>query len=239
VVLSCSGRGPVVGADPTAPSVGGRPAHPADAAGRPAGGAWEAHRYTRRVRFLFVCTANLCRSPMAAALFSRETEKRGEPVETSSAGILRGGDPVPAEVLEVMAPYGLDLSAHRSRALTGPELADADLVVGMGRRHVQEAVLLDGACWPRAFTLKALVERGRAVGPREPDTELSAWLDSVHHGRTRPELARRSSLDEVADPYGGPLAGYRAVATELAELTAALAGLLWPPVRGQVGAAGT
>ncbi len=50
----------------------------------------------------------------------------------------------------------------------------------------------------------------------------------MHEGRTRAELAHRSSVDEVADPYGGPPAGYRAAAEELAALTGELAGLLWP-----------
>jgi low molecular weight protein-tyrosine phosphatase len=191
-----------------------------------------------RVRVLYVCTANRCRSPMAAALFDREAGARGESVVTSSAGILPGGDPVPAEVLEVMGTYGIDLSAHRSRSLTAAAVAEADLLVGMGRRHVREAVLLDPPSWPRAFSLKSLVERGRAVGPREPGTEVSSWLDAVHDGRTRTELARRSNVDEVADPFGGPLAGYQSTAAELAALTSELVGLLWPPGGGPAGPAG-
>ncbi len=174
---------------------------------------------------------------MAAALFAREIERRGESVETTSAGLLRAGDPVPAEVLEVMAPYGIDLSGHRSVTLTAVLVAEADLVVGMGRRHVREAVLLDPGRWPRAFTLKDLVRRGRAIGPRERVSDIPSWLDAAHEGRTRPELAHRSSVDEVADPYGGPFAGYRAVAEELAELTLDLAGLLWPAGSEEIDAA--
>ncbi len=174
---------------------------------------------------------------MAAALFAREMERRGEAVETPSSGLLPGGDPVPAEVLAVMAPLDVDLSSHRSRPMTAAHVAEADLVVGMGRRHVREAVLLDSSRWPRAFTLKELVERGRAVGPRAPLTDLSAWLDAVHDGRTRAELAHRSTVDEVADPYGGPIAGYRAVAEELAALAVDLARLLRPGGREEGDAA--
>jgi protein-tyrosine phosphatase len=165
---------------------------------------------------------------MAAALFAREVDGRGESVETSSAGILPGGAPVPAEVREVMGTYGIDLSAHRSRTLTAALVGDADLLVGMGRRHVREAVLLDSGCWPRAFTFKSLVQRGREVGSLPPGSDLVSWLDALHDGRTRTELAGRSSVDEVADPYGGPLNGYRAAARELSQLTSELAELLWP-----------
>ncbi len=124
-------------------------------------------RYTRRVRVLFLCTANLCRSPMAAALFAREAPGRAGGVESASAGLLPGGRAVPSEVLEVMAPYGLDLSGHRSRRMTGELVGGSDLVVGMGRRHVREAVVLEPEVWPRAFTLKDLVRR-RARGRSQP-----------------------------------------------------------------------
>jgi protein-tyrosine phosphatase len=175
---------------------------------------------------------------MAAALFAREIDGRGESVEISSAGILPGGAAVPAEVLEVMGDYGIDLSAHRSRSLTQSLVSGADLVVGMARRHVREAIVLDSASWPHAFTLKSLVERGRVVGPRAPGSDVGSWLDAVHDGRTRTELAHRSSIDEVADPFGGPLAGYRTAARELDALTSELAELLWPRGRGQADAGG-
>jgi protein-tyrosine phosphatase len=190
------------------------------------------------VRVLYVCTANLCRSPMAAALFAREVDGGGESVETSSAGILPGGAPVPTEVREVMSTYGIDLSSHRSRTLTEALVADADLLVGMGRRHVREAVLLDSGSWPRAFTFKSLVQKGREVGPRPPGSDLAPWLDALHEGRTRTELAGRSSVDEVADPYGGPFAGYRDAARELSRLTFDLAELLWPGRPVEVDTAG-
>ena len=170
---------------------------------------------------------------MAAALFAREIDGSGESVEISSAGILPVAGAIPGEVVEVMGAYGIDLSAHRSRTMTAEVVADADLLVGMGRRHVREAVLLDPGSWPRAFTLKSLVQRGHEVGPRVPGSDLASWLDTVHDGRTRTELAHRSTVDEVADPYGGPLSGYRATARELSELTSELADLLWPGRAGQ------
>ncbi len=150
----------------------------------------------------------------------------------SSAGIAATGGladrPVPDEVLEVMAPYGIDLRGHRSRALTQPLVERADLVIGMGRRHVQEAVLLDPPSWPQSFMLKELVRRGLQLGPRRSDQGLRSWIDAAHGDRTRQGLVQRASADEVDDPYGRSLAEYRATATELAELTGQLALLLWP-----------
>jgi protein-tyrosine-phosphatase len=127
-------------------------------------------RYHLGVRVLFVCTANICRSPMAAALFAAHARRRRVAPEVSSAGIDAGRpsipDTVPPEVTEVMARYGIDLHGHRGRALTASALVDADLVIGMGRRHVRESVVLDPTCFTRAFTMTELVERGMVIGPR-------------------------------------------------------------------------
>lgn len=194
--------------------------------------AGTATGYNPLVQFLFVCTANICRSPMAAALFAEQSGRLPDPVEVSSAGISATGElgdrGVPAEVLEVMAPYGIDLRAHRSRVLTQALLEPADLIIGMGRRHVQEAVLLDPPSWPKSFMLKELVRRGTELGPRRADQGFRSWIDAVHGDRSRQGLVRRSPADEVEDPYGGSLGQYQATAAELAQLTAQLARLLWP-----------
>jgi protein-tyrosine phosphatase len=191
-----------------------------------------ADGYTPQVHFLFVCTANICRSPMAAALFAEQIKRLPDPVQVSSAGISAIGEladrGVPREVLEVMAPYGIDLVAHRSRALTQPMVEGADLIIGMGRRHVQEAVLLDPPSWPKSFMLKELVRRGGQLGPRRADQGFRSWIDLAHGDRTRESLAHRSPADDIGDPYGKSLAEYRSKAHELAGLTADLALLLWP-----------
>ncbi len=169
---------------------------------------------------------------MAAALFTAHAARRRAAPEVSSAGIDADRpsvpDTVPPEVSEVMAPYGVDLHDHRGRVLTAAALHQSDLVIGMGRRHVQESVLLDPACFTRAFTLKELVQRGAQVGPRPADQELGPWVEATHGDRTRQALGRRATGADIADPYGGPLAGYRATAVELDELTGQLAALLWP-----------
>jgi protein-tyrosine-phosphatase len=169
---------------------------------------------------------------MAAALFAERIERLPDPLEVSSAGIMATGElagrAVPREVLEVMTPYGIDLSAHRSRALTEPMLEDADLIIGMSRRHIQEAILMDPPSWPKSFMLKELVRRGEGLGPRRADQGFRSWIDLVHGDRTRQSLANRSRSDDVEDPYGRPLAEYRTTSAELAGLIARLTTLLWP-----------
>ena len=123
---------------------------------------------------------------MASALFASRAGDHADPVEVSSAGTLARGDgmptSVPEPVLEVMGTYGIDLRGHESRALTAAMLEETDLVIGMSRRHVQEAILLEPNCWPSAFMLKELVRRGEQVGPRDPEIQelpLGTRLPSI------------------------------------------------------------
>ena len=76
--------------------------------------------------------------------------------------------------------------------------------------------------------LKELVRRGEAAGPR-PDRAGGRLVDRV--GPRRPDACRARPpvpADEVADPFGGPLEGYRETAAELASLVDRLAALLCP-----------
>ena len=70
-------------------------------------------------RLLVVCTGNLCRSPMAAALLSARARQRRQPLQVASAGIAAAvGRSAPSPVLELMSGRGLDLSEHRAQQLT-------------------------------------------------------------------------------------------------------------------------
>jgi protein-tyrosine phosphatase len=165
---------------------------------------------------------------MAAALFARRADGHVDSPRVDSVGLGAPGHPAPAEVVEVMARRGLDVSDHRSATLTADRVTGAGLVVGMSLRHVQEAVLLEPTSWTHAFRLKELVRRGESVGPRGPDQDLASWIRAAQGDRTRDSLVHHSPAEDVADPYGGPLAGYEATAEELDDLTGRLAGLLWP-----------
>jgi len=173
-----------------------------------------------------VCTGNTCRSPMAAALLARRLDHAGLKATVSSAGLLFEGRPVTDDGLAVMADRGIDTSGHRSRRIT-PELIDAaDLVVGMERAHVREAVALVPGALARAFTLKEIVRRGEESGGRATDEPLGAWLARVGVGRRPSDLLGDSDADDVADPIGGPRRSYQRTAEELDDLTARLARLI-------------
>jgi len=177
---------------------------------------------------LFVCTGNLCRSPMAAALARNVLAERAEAVDVLSAGLLQGGEPATGEAVELMKRRGLDLSTHRSRRLGDALAPPPDLILGMAREHALAVVDLLPQLFPRTFTLKGLVARGRSHGPRRPGEALDTYLARVGADRSSGALAGTSSADDIADPIGGDLLAYERCAAELEVAVTALAGLVWP-----------
>ena len=151
------------------------------------------------------------------------------PARVRSAGLLEAGNPASAPGVEILAGRGLDLKPHRSATVSAAILRDADLVLGMARHHVREAVVLDRAVWPRTFTLKELVRRGTAIGPRKEGETLEEWLHRAHMGRTTASLMGASPEDDVADPIGQPRPVYQRMVDELDSLVDQLVALAWPP----------
>lgn len=145
-----------------------------------------------------------------------------------SAGLLESGNPASASGIEILAGRGLDMNPHRSTTVSAEILRGADLVIGMARQHVREAVVLDRRVWPRTFTLKELVRRGSTIGPRKEGESLEAWLTRAHMGRTTASLMGASPDDDIADPIGRPRAAYEHMVEEIGGLVDRLVGLAWP-----------
>jgi protein-tyrosine phosphatase len=176
---------------------------------------------------LMLCTANVCRSAMAAPLLARRLAALGVTTPVRSAGMLRCGDPPHPEVISVMASYGIETAAHRSRVACATDLAQAIMVLAMSRENLRYAVTTEPGAWPRSFTLKELIRRGEQIGPRPPGEPFADWLARAHAGRERMALLGDSAEDDVADPAGGPWRAYADTARQLDLLVTRLAELGW------------
>jgi len=143
-------------------------------------------------RILFVCTGNICRSPMAEAIFKDMAQTLPElqpaDIEVRSAGTLnlnhhRASD----EAVQVMQERGLAIGSHRSRQIDQELVGWADIVLAMADEH-----------------------RGYLLG------QFPYAKDKVH---LLSEFAREKG--EVPDPIGQGLEVYRECADRITYLLSA------------------
>lgn len=104
---------------------------------------------------LFVCTGNICRSPMAAALFRHRIGNEMQ-WEACSAGTYAGaGFPASSNAVEAMHELGIDLEGHRSQPLTAELVQQVDLIVTMAAGHRFEILRDFPEVGNRVFLIKS------------------------------------------------------------------------------------
>jgi protein-tyrosine phosphatase len=145
-----------------------------------------------------VCTANICRSPMAAALLSHALAAQPEPLRSLrvvSAGVAaREGDLVSENSVVALKKVGLDIAGQRSAPLTSELINGALAVVCMTESHRAMIHLLFNPPPRHVYLFREFMP-----GPADR---------------------------EIADPYGGPLVRYEACRDELVEALPSLVGFL-------------
>lgn len=80
------------------------------------------------MKIVFVCTANICRSPMAEGMFRKMIEENGleESVFCLSFGLAaKEGKRPPENAVAVCREIGVDISGHKARNLSS--LKDLDI----------------------------------------------------------------------------------------------------------------
>jgi RpiB/LacA/LacB family sugar-phosphate isomerase len=129
---------------------------------------------------LFICTGNICRSPMAEGLFRHLVEQHKADLIVKSAGVGAQNGQSPSEnAIRAMQDLEIDISPQRSQMLTAELASEADMIIGMTHGHVEMVNVMYPHAAEKTFLL------------REFDDSLPL------HER------------EVADPLGGSLEIYR------------------------------
>jgi protein-tyrosine phosphatase len=193
-------------------------------------------------RLLVVCTANICRSPVAERLLTRALADRrdvdGVDWAVTSAGTGQYDAVVDPNTLSAAADVGIDVGTHRARRITRGILDDdgADLVLTMTRSHLPTVVALDPAAWSRTFTLKELARRASTLEPPTTTEGFSGWRARMAAGRQARELLDPDPADDVADPHGMPRRHHVAMVAEVAhEIDRLVTNGPWSVVRADVG----
>ncbi|HTL72473.1 MAG TPA: ribose 5-phosphate isomerase B, partial [bacterium] len=125
---------------------------------------------------LFLCTGNVCRSPMAEGLFRHAVKGRGE-FRILSAGLgAMDGQPPTHHSVQAMKELGIDISHQRSRALTADLVKQADLILGMTHSHTDTVALLYPQAAEKTFLLREFDE---TLEPYEKD--ISDPIGSPYH----------------------------------------------------------
>src|SRR5436189_2627690 len=107
---------------------------------------------------LFVCTGNVCRSPMVEGIFRQATRGRGDyRVLSAGLGAMEGQPPSPYAV-QAVRELGIDISGQRSRMLTSELVHQADFIFGMTHSHIDTVMLLYPYAAEKTFLLREFDE---------------------------------------------------------------------------------
>lgn len=149
----------------------------------------------KKVRVLFVCLGNICRSPMAEGVFRALVAEQGltESIETDSAGThaYHVGEPPDVRAQATLRRRGLDIGDLRGRQAVADDFVRFDYVLAMD--HENYAAL-------------------QALAPAEHAHKLRLFLT----------YARRCTEQAVPDPYFGDVGGFDRVLDMIEDAAAGL-----------------
>lgn len=164
----------------------------------------------RPYRICFVCSGNICRSPMAAVVMQHLVDGAGlaelVAVDSAGTGDWHVGDPADRRAVAALRDGGYDGSRHRARVFDRDWLSDRDLVLALDRGHLRELRALTPA--------DGEGDRVRLLRSFDPDAPQDAEVADPYYGDGR-DFA--DVLDQVERACRGLLAAVRPLVTSSAD----------------------
>jgi len=191
---------------------------------------------------LFVCTGNICRSPMAQSIAAwrlrQELGPQAELFAVTSAGTaaMVGAGMEPA-ARAALADHGIPAQPTKARPLDRLLVTEADLILAAAREHRAAVARLVPRAVQRCFTMTDFDRLARAVDPTDLSSESGPAMRArqlVHRaGQLQGTLPPAPAEDiDVPDPYGLPDEHFTRCADQLLQLTA-----YWPRLLAYIGSA--
>ena len=162
---------------------------------------------------LFVCTGNICRSPMAERLFAARVEP-SLPIVAESAGVHGlAGFEMDANSARALREIGGDPTGHKARILTPAMIDDADLILGATTEHSLDVAWVRAEAARKTFTMRefAMFGAGMADRPARSVADLRDRVEFVDEVR-RMAPALPGGVADIGDPFGARLAFARIIA---------------------------
>ena len=145
---------------------------------------------------LFVCTGNICRSPMAQGLFADLVRGRRD-IEVTSAGIgAVGGQSPSPHAVDVMNELGIDIRNIRSKPLMADLVRKADFIFVMTYGHLDSMLLLFPSAAEKTFLLREF-ETDLPVMEREDSDPIGQSRETYRRCRDEVRAALPRLLDLV------------------------------------------
>ena len=167
---------------------------------------------------LFVCTGNVCRSPIAERLFTARVHPSA-PVKAASAGVAAlEGHGIAGPSAQALRELGASPDGHVARRLTGDLITTADLILTADATHRSNVVTSNPAMHRRCFTMLEFGRLGAKAEPAaQPLTEatLRARVLEIAGQRGMSNSPVGAGRDDIADPFGAPIEVARSRAAEV------------------------
>lgn len=157
---------------------------------------------------------------MAMVLLQQGFDERLGPGEVVVRSLGFGPEDQPAidDAVDAMAARGLDLRDHRSRQVTGPRVAPADLVLTAEHDHVIRVADATPEAFGHTFTIPEFVQLAARREPgRSGFTSVREWAELLGGDRD-PAVYFGADVAEVWDPTGSSRRRFARAVDELAAL---------------------